>query len=422
MKFFKLKIAIFITIYFSFDILYSNTSNANPPVLDIKKLLEEKIREAESTNKPDIESLGLDNVDKKNPTQDIINSSLNQINNSNKSEIQKSSNSSQQETPNLNLNNKTKFSRTDFSKSIHKKSNKKISKKLVTKISNKNSKNNAHNKTSLRIKLEEKEAQINQKKIVQEKEKKYQNLRSLYLSDLIESEDNIDEDFREYDKVLPQKKSLAPYAVDELPPLPILNRSRSLDNYHIPFVYTPKEYIDIMFSAISMGSISYFNEAFKYVLNPNITNEQGDTILTYSIFLKKYAVMASVLAKGADPNLPNQLGHMPISIAIELNDFVAFYMLAKNNADLKYRDIYGRSYLMHASRLGFLPVVDLLIKSGVDINEMDNDGFTALSIAYRHKQELIVQYLLKNGAKTWVEKPYNPEFKSFIKNLNDRWK
>jgi hypothetical protein len=81
---------------------------------------------------------------------------------------------------------------------------------------------------------------------------------------------------------------LAPFQVDELPPLPILSRSRSSDNYHIPYVYTPKEYIDIMFSAISLGSVSYFNEAFKYVLNPNITNDQGDTILTYSLYLKKY--------------------------------------------------------------------------------------------------------------------------------------
>lgn len=422
MKFSKFKITIFALTYIGFDILFSSTSIANPPVLDIRKLLEEKIKEVESKNILDVESLGLDNVDKKNPTQDLTNSNSNKIADITKTEIQKSPSSLGQETKNLNLNDKTKSSRVGLSKPSTKKYNKKISKKSARKILNKDNLNNAQNKSSLRLKLEQQEAQINQKKIDKEKEKKYQNLRSVYLSDLIESEDNIDEDFREYDKILPQKKSLAPYAVDELPPLPILNRSRSLDNYHIPFVYTPKEYIDIMFSAISIGSISYFNEAFKYVLNPNITNEQGDTILTYSIFLKKYAVMASVLAKGADPNLANQLGHMPISIAIELNDFVAFDMLVKNNADLKYRDIYGRNYLMHASRLGFLPAVDLLVKAGVDINEMDNDGFTALSIAYKHKQELIVQYLLKNGAKTWVEKPYNPEFKSFIKNLNERWK
>jgi len=247
-----------------------------------------------------------------------------------------------------------------------------------------------------------------------------------FLNDLLkkfdeQKKDIEDDDFSDFEKITPREKDLAPFALEELPPLPILNRSRTIDNYHIPFVYTPKEYIDIMFSAISLGSISYFNEAYKYVLNPNAMNEQGDTILTYAIFLKRYPVITSVLAKGADPNLPNRLGYNPVSIAIELGDFVALEILAKNNADLKYKDAFGRNYLMHASRVGFLPAVDLLVRSGIDINEMDDDGFTPLIIAYRHKKELVVQYLIKNGAKTWVDRPYNPQKKYFINELNDRW-
>jgi len=247
-------------------------------------------------------------------------------------------------------------------------------------------------------------------------------LRNFYLSDSINDKDNLDKNFDEEENVVPRRKDLARFALEELPPLPILNRTRTQDNFHIPFVYTPKEYIDIMFSAISMGSISYFNEAFKYVLNPNVMNDQGDTILTYAIFLKKYSIISSVLAKGADPNLPNKLGHTPVSIAIELIDFQALELLEKNNVDLTYKDVFGRTYLMHASRVGFLPAVDLLVKNNLNINDMDDDGFTALSIAYRHKKELVVQYLLKNGAKTWVEKSYNPEKKYYIDELNNRWK
>jgi len=270
--------------------------------------------------------------------------------------------------------------------------------------------------------LEEKEKITLNEKKQQEKLQKFEELKNFYLKDLIAQEDSENEDLESEEKIIPKRKELAPFALEELPPLPILNRSRTVDNFHIPFVYTPKEYIDIMFSAISMGSISYFNEAFKYVLNPNITNDQGDTILTYAIFLKKYSVISSILAKGADPNLPNKLGHNPVSIAIELVDFQALELLAKNKADLQYKDAFGRTYLMHASRVGFLPAVDLLIKNNVGINDMDNDGFTALSIAYRHKKELVVQYLLKNGAKTWIEKNYNPQQKYFINDLNNRWK
>ncbi len=229
------------------------------------------------------------------------------------------------------------------------------------------------------------------------------------------------EDMDIENKIIPKRKNLNSFSVEELPPLPILNRSRSYDNSHIPFVLTPKEKIDIMFSAVSLGSITFFNEAFKDVQNPNIYNDQGDTILTYALLIHKYPVIASVLAKGADPNLPNKLGHKPVGIAIEMIDFPALEMLADNNADLNYVDAFGRTYLMHAARVGFLPAVDLLVKSGVNLNAMDEDGFTALSIAYRHKKELVVQYLLKHGAKPWEEKSFTTKSESLINTLQNRW-
>jgi len=375
--FYNLKNFIYFTlsIYFFLDF----SAIAKSTTLEINSLLSEQ---QNNIQKPlDIESLGLDNIDK---STDNSGSNILPKNSSPK------------------INNQSKYSKPNVKKNVKKKSEKPV--------------------LNLRQKLELEESKIKEQEQEKNKNLRYENLRNLYLKDLLEKDLNLDEDLQDNDIIKPHPKTLAPFLLDELPALPILNRSRSQDNYHIPYVYTPKEYIDIMFSAISLGSVSYFNEAFKYVLNPNITNDQGDTVLTYSIYLKKYSITASILAKGADPNLPNQLGHLPVSIAIELNDFVALEMLAKANADLKYRDLFGRTFLMQASRLGFLPAVDLLIKSNVDINEMDNDGFTALAFAYRFKKELVVQYLLKNGAKTWVERPYNPQFKSFIKELNNRWK
>jgi len=375
--FYNLKNFIYFTlsIYFFLDF----SAIAKSTTLEINSLLSEQ---QNNIQKPlDIESLGLDNIDKS-------------TDNSGTNILPKNSSPK--------INNQSKYSKPNVKKNVKKKSEKPV--------------------LNLRQKLELEESKIKEHEQEKNKNLRYENLRNLYLKDLLEKDLNLDEDLQDNDIVKPHPKTLAPFLLDELPALPILNRSRSQDNYHIPYVYTPKEYIDIMFSAISLGSVSYFNEAFKYVLNPNITNDQGDTVLTYSIYLKKYSIMASVLAKGADPNLPNQLGHLPVSIAIELNDFIALEMLAKANADLKYRDLFGRTFLMQASRLGFLPAVDLLIKSNVDINEMDNDGFTALAFAYRFKKELVVQYLLKNGAKTWVERPYNPQFKSLIKELNNRWK
>ena len=413
-----------------------------PNPAEIQKLIQDKVSNV------DIESLGLDNTSEKLEKRGGIPQNLIDIIAKREGKIvedSKNKNANKLESSNDSKKSELVKNIEPASKNIEKNLNKKKAKKIPkikkTKnkkldnledfskeneedfIANDNKKIIAKNKKkSLRIELEEQEKITLNEKKQQEKLQKFEELKNFYLKDLIAQEDAENEDLENEEKIIPKRKELAPFSLEELPPLPILNRSRTEDNFHIPFVYTPKEYIDIMFSAISMGSISYFNEAFKYVLNPNITNDQGDTILTYAIFLKKYSVISSILAKGADPNLPNKLGHNPVSIAIELVDFQALELLAKNKADLQYKDAFGRTYLMHASRVGFLPAVDLLIKNNVSINDMDNDGFTALSIAYRHKKELVVQYLLKNGAKTWIEKNYNPQQKYFINDLNNRWK
>jgi len=401
-----LKIFLLFTLLFFY--FKSDISFAINQKIDYKKLIQDSTNDVMKNSKDakpiDLESLGLDNIEKK-PAKPLDQQSLD-LRNIEKPPVD----NNLSKTPTLvKSEDGTPKNKEKIENNLKKNQTKILKKNLVS-------------PSEVRKKLEIEESKKIENELEKNKKIRYDNIRNFYLKDLTDSDSDSDEDLSDKDIVKPHQKSLAPFQVDELPPLPILSRSRSSDNYHIPYVYTPKEYIDIMFSAISLGSVSYFNEAFKYVLNPNITNDQGDTILTYSLYLKKYSIMASALAKGADPNLPNQLGHLPVSIAIELNDFIALEMLAKANADLKYRDIYGRTHLMHASRLGFLPAVDLLTKANVNINEMDNDGFTALSIAYRYKRELVVQYLLKNGAKTWIEKPYNPQFKSFIRDLNDRWK
>jgi ankyrin repeat protein len=282
---------------------------------------------------------------------------------------------------------------------------------------------NSAKKQSLKKRLAaEKQKKLNEKKR-EEKLKKLQDLREKYLIQIEKNSSQLsDEDFDESDqKIVPRPKEINRFISDELPAPPILNHYRTADNLHIPLVPTIRERVEVLFNAISSGSVSYFNSAYKDVENSNIRNQNGDTILTYSVLLQKPAIMASVLAKGADPNLPSGLGYTPIDIAIEMLDIKALELLIDNKADPKYIDAFGRTYLMHASRVGFLPAVELFVSKGVDVNAMDNDGFTALSIAYRHKKEIVVKYLLQNGAKTWIEKPYEPGDQSLIKELENRW-
>lgn len=286
---------------------------------------------------------------------------------------------------------------------------------------------NSSKKRDLKNRLEAERKQYVYEKRRAEQAHKLQELRKKYLAEFEEkdSDSNVNEEVFDEEGseiILPQRKNLSRFISEEPPALPILDHFRTSDNLHIPTILSYEERRNILFDAINIGNINYFNSAYKYIENPDVTNQSGDTILTYAILTQKYAVMAAILARGADPNLPNALGYSPIDIAVELLDIKALEILVQNKADINYFDSFGRTSLMHAARVGFLPAVELLVLKGADVNIMDNDGFTALSIAYRHQKEIIVKFLLKNGAKPWIEKPYEAEKHSLIKELENRWK
>ncbi len=287
---------------------------------------------------------------------------------------------------------------------------------------------NATKKSKSKKQLALEKRRLENEKKQEEKLKKLEVLRKKYLAEVNaknadETFSAEDEDYEESgEKIIPHKKDINKFVSDEAPALPLLDRFRTKDNLHIPIILTYDEKIDALFGAVSSGNVASFNEAFRNVKNPNVKNKLGDTILTYSIMMQKYPIIASILSKGANPDFPNGLGYTPIDIAIALLDFKALDLLVTNKADVNYTDAFGRTYLMHASRIGFLAAVDLLVSKGTDINAMDDDGFTALSIAYRHQKEVIVAYLLKHGAKTWTEKPYHPENQSLIQELEGRWR
>ncbi len=331
-------------------------------------------------------------------------------------------NSTSKEKPESKDEKKKDSSLNKVQKFLKKHSDKKDSKPL--KKAEPKKKEKESNKKQEQTKLEKEDIESEElKKINEEKRKqrleKLQKLREIYLIDLNSNKSN---KYQRDQIIVPRKKEINPFIVDDLPALPILNRFRTRDNTHIPLIPTPRERIKILFDSISNGNVAFFNSAYENVKNPNAKNSQGDTIVTFATLLQKHAILASALTKGADPDMFNKLGYTPITIAIEMLDFESIELLANNGADISFTDKFNRNYLMHSARVGFLPAVEFFVTKGIDLNAMDVDGFTALSIAYRHKKEVIVKYLLQNGAKTWVEKPYKPEDQSLIRELQNRWK
>lgn len=395
---------------------------------DLNKHLQEKKSQLEpfdqSKVKIDLESLGLDDVEKKDSKstkeEKVFSESelpKTPIEKPSKSDIETNQKPVELESVKAPIDQKVdqKVDQKNEQKKIEQKSNNQKSRpvkvesksvKYKSKKSPKNTQAEAAKKAANSLKLQE------------EKLKKFESLRKRYLLELDENNQPLNSN----EKIVPKKKDLNPFIDEELPAEPILNSYRTQENIHIPTIQTTDERIEMVFTAIASGDVLAFNETYKKVENPNIRNKMGDTILAYAVILKKHDIVSSILAKGADVNLLSGLGFTPMQIAIELKDYKSFLMLAEAGSVINYADGFGRTYLMHAARVGFLPVVSYLVSQNVDLNLMDSDGFTALSIAQKHKQEVIVQYLLKNGAKPWIEKKYDPKNQTLIKELENRWK
>lgn len=243
-----------------------------------------------------------------------------------------------------------------------------------------------------------------------------QELRERYIKPFAENVDiNIDKDY-----VVPKKKILPKFVTYEVPP-PLLSKTKSSENSHHPDFLTREEVIKIMFGLIKSEKINKFKAAYRIIGEPDIRNSYGDTILISTILLQRPKITAYLLANGANPNLQNNLGYTPMNVAIEMSDYISVELLYNMGVDINYTDNYGYSYLMQAVRVGYFPIIDFLVEKGIDVNLVDESGFTALDIAYRTKQELIVRYLRKSGAKTWIKKDYKKKG-SIIDELQNRWR
>ena len=275
----------------------------------------------------------------------------------------------------------------------------------------------------LEERLERKRAEEERKQA--EKLEKLNRLREEYItkSGQYEDEEYESEYMRRYSKmskIVPKKKELPRFVNYDIPQL-LLNRYQGYSNRHHPIILTYKEKVDLMFQAISEGREDDFNALYKLINQPNIKNDQGDTLLTFSVLLQKYAIIASLLSNGADPDIPNKLGYTPLNIAIELLDYKSVVLLIDLGANINFTDALGRSYLMQAARIGSLPIADLLVSKGVDVNLEDNNELTALDVAYRYNKEIVAEFLIKKGAKRWHGRKYREEEQSLIDELWKRW-
>ena len=129
-------------------------------------------------------------------------------------------------------------------------------------------------------------------------------------------------------------------------------------------------------------------------------NWEGVTPLHAAVSSQQDAMMALLLASGADANARSLGGVTPLGDAAGVGraDYVARLLAA--GADARAVDASGHTPLMWATETGGdLPLVRTLVEHGADVNAVHpRDGETALLYAARACKPDVVAYLIDAGA------------------------
>jgi ankyrin repeat protein len=200
---------------------------------------------------------------------------------------------------------------------------------------------------------------------------------------------------------------------------------------------------DDFFKAILDGDPPFINGFIHAGMDPNTTNREGLTALTYAI---KYTNLKTVrvISQKADLNLKDDVGNSPLHLALSSkNDLAAKFLLnkqvdinvtgkgprssdqtplhaaavngnidfvkelLKRGADPNIADSKGSFPLSEATgrSTASIELVKMLVDAGADVNKTELNGLTPLIYAATNRglsvepRVAIVKYLLERGAR-----------------------
>lgn len=136
----------------------------------------------------------------------------------------------------------------------------------------------------------------------------------------------------------------------------------------------------------------------------NMCNNQGYSLLHYSIAHGQKELVTLLLNKGAHPDIRETTsGETPLSMATRLADKATIIELLENVANPNTVNIYGETPLMIAARNGLTSIAECLIMANADVNK-GNETSSPLFEALKNQNVAVTWVLLNAGASIYDAK------------------
>jgi ankyrin repeat protein len=131
----------------------------------------------------------------------------------------------------------------------------------------------------------------------------------------------------------------------------------------------------------------------------NQRTADGTSALHWAVYHGEDALVARLLAAGANPNARNDYGATPMSEAAIRGDVKLLRMLLAAGAEVEAPNADGQTSLMILARTSNVEAAQLLIDHGANVNAHETwRDQTALMWAAAQQQPAMVRLLLKHGA------------------------
>jgi ankyrin repeat protein len=159
---------------------------------------------------------------------------------------------------------------------------------------------------------------------------------------------------------------------------------------------TPEQ-IDSFTKATKFDDVSEVKALLQAGVSPNAIDSKGNPMLIVAIRDKSLKVIDLLLSNPTlDANLGNKTGETPLMMAsIEGELSVVKTLVLNKKVDVNKT---GWSPLHYACSTGRLEVAQFLIANGAKVNALSPSETTPLMMAVSSGNELLIKYLLDNGA------------------------
>ena len=136
----------------------------------------------------------------------------------------------------------------------------------------------------------------------------------------------------------------------------------------------------------------------EHGFDENGLDANGFTALIQAILAKDAALVAKMIANGADVNQGDWYKNKPLNHAVQKSTLEIVSLLLEAGANPNQAGSYGTLSLNIASQNGMLSKMQLLLSKGADVNGLDDEAESALMAAAGHSTAEVVALLLQAGA------------------------